>query len=85
MPTRNPLAYPTRYEFCSLDQHTSLLSWRPYRTHAGILQVKESGFLFGIVDALAGKASGNEEFVSTKISQKPDATVLLIGQSEKVC
>ena len=50
----------------------------------GHLQVKDSGFLFGVVDALAGRGSGSEEFVSTKRFQKPDAVVLLIGQSKKV-
>lgn len=53
--------------------------------NAGFLQAQESGVLFGIVDALAGKATSSEEFVSTKTSQKPEAAILLIGQSSKVC
>lgn len=46
-------------------------------------QVQESGVLFGIVDALAGKATSSEEFVSTQTSQKPETAILLIGQSSK--
>ena len=83
MLTRDPLAFPTRYEFCRLDQHSEPLDWRRHWTQAGFLQVKDSGFLFGVVDALAGKATGSEEFVSTETSRKPDAAILLIGQSQK--
>ncbi|KAK9817541.1 hypothetical protein WJX74_001981 [Apatococcus lobatus] len=46
-------------------------------------QVQGSGFLFGVVDALAGKASGSLEFISTESLKKPDAIILLIGQSQK--